>query len=110
METSELIYKSENWILRHSEKEKNIPGYLYLEPIRHVEEYSKFNSLEFQEIGIFIEKGIQWIYNYSNPKKIYTVTVSEAVPHIHFHIVPRYIDSVKGLEYLALALSGKFTF
>ncbi|EMG24215.1 hypothetical protein LEP1GSC150_3913 [Leptospira interrogans serovar Copenhageni str. LT2050] len=29
------------------------------------------------------------------------------VPHIHFHLIPRYSDDLKGIDYIKLALQGK---
>ncbi|EMM70776.1 hypothetical protein LEP1GSC038_1292 [Leptospira weilii str. 2006001855] len=29
------------------------------------------------------------------------------VPHMHFHLIPRYSDDLKGIDYIRLALQGK---
>ena len=75
-----VVGETFHWVVRHSEFSKNAPGYLYIEPKRHVETY--------------------------NDLKLYTITISEAVPHLHFHLVPRFEESPKGIEFLQLALSG----
>jgi diadenosine tetraphosphate (Ap4A) HIT family hydrolase len=106
---NDCIKKGTHWILRHSEKEKNCQGYLYLEPIQHKEKFLDFTPEEWSEHSVFLSKAFEWIYSKYNPKKIYIVTISEQVPHIHFHIVPRYEDTTKGLPYLELALSGKLS-
>ncbi|HNI99662.1 MAG TPA: HIT family hydrolase, partial [Leptospiraceae bacterium] len=31
----------------------------------------------------------------------------EAVPHIHWHLVPRYSDELKGFAYIQSALEGR---
>ena len=102
-----LVYENPFWVLRHSEAEKNCPGYLYLEPKLHVVAYPEFPEEVLQSLGEALKRGTDWIYSYFNPEKIYTVTISEAIPHIHFHIVPRYSPEAKGLEYLKLALSSE---
>lgn len=94
-------------MIRHSEIEKNCPGYLYIEPFRHVEDYPSFTAEEFNELSQMLSIATNWIHQKFQPKKLYTITVSEAVPHIHFHIVPRYTDETKGLDYLKLALSSE---
>ncbi|MCE9499078.1 MAG: HIT family hydrolase [Leptospira sp.] len=102
-----LVYEDHDWIVRHSERAKNCPGYLYLEPKLHVTMYPDFPGTVMSGIGNALKAGTDWIYGRLKPEKIYTLTISEVVPHIHFHIVPRYSSEVKGLEYLALALNSK---
>lgn len=101
-----ILFISDNWMLRSAEKEKSCRGYLYLEPIGHYESFHSISSTAYTEFGGILEKGMKWIEENFHPKKIYTVTISEMVPHIHFHLVPRYTDEIKGLDYLKLALSG----
>ncbi|NUM41802.1 MAG: HIT domain-containing protein [Leptospiraceae bacterium] len=95
------------WILRHSEIEKNCPGYLYLEPKAHIENLSELSVECANEIGSLFKKSGDWVEKNFSPKKIYTVSISEKVPHLHFHIVPRYTDSNIGLDYIQLALTSK---
>lgn len=98
--------RQNHWVVRDAEKEKKIPFYFYIESIIHVESYRELSAEAWEEFGRIIEKYTQYIYSKSQPLKIYTVSISEAVPHLHFHLVPRYIESPKGMEYLSLALSG----
>ncbi|MCB1179111.1 MAG: HIT family hydrolase [Leptospiraceae bacterium] len=107
LQEKEFIISSEYWILRHSEKEKNCPGYLYLEPKNHVESFFEIPESAWKEQGEIFKQAFDWIKKRFEPKKIYIVTISEAVPHIHYHIVPRYNDDTKGIPYLDLALTGK---
>jgi len=102
-----ILEKTGHWILRHSEKEKNCPGYLYLEPVKHVENLSELTADSSLELGILMKKACEWIQSNFAPKKVYTVTISEKVPHIHFHIVPRYSENPVGLDYLRLALNSE---
>lgn len=99
---------SDFWILRKASEDKNCPGYLYLEPRDHVESFASISSKGYQELGEWIEKANSFIHSHFNPKKIYLVTISEAVPHIHFHFVPRYQDEVKGLDYIGYVLRGEW--
>ncbi|MDX1961484.1 MAG: HIT family hydrolase [Leptospiraceae bacterium] len=102
-----FLYESNEWILREAEKEKNCAGYLYLEPKKHRTSFVEFSPIEYASLSVVLEKGMNWITKNYSPKKIYTVTISEAVPHIHFHLVPRYTDELKGIPYLQAALEGK---
>ncbi|HMV44808.1 MAG TPA: HIT domain-containing protein [Leptospiraceae bacterium] len=102
-----LVGETFHWVIRHSEFTKNAPGYLYIEPKRHVESYNDLIHGEFMQLGECMKMATEWIYRHFKPLKLYTITVSEAVPHLHFHLVPRFEDSPKGIEFLQEALSGK---
>jgi diadenosine tetraphosphate (Ap4A) HIT family hydrolase len=95
------------WRVRPAEKEKNCPGYHYIEFKTHVETYLEVNSDAWKEYGMIISNLTSLVYNKYSPLKIYTISISEAVPHLHFHFVPRYLESPIGFEYLQLALTNK---
>lgn len=99
--------KSKNFLVREAESEKNCPGYLYIEPKRHIESFAELSHDEFSEFGSVMEESVGWIYENFKPLKLYTVTVSEAVPHIHWHLVPRYSDELKGFPYIQAVLEGR---
>lgn len=96
-----------HWRIRPAVREKNCPGYHYIEFKTHVETYLEVNSDAWKEYGMIISHLTSLVYNNYSPLKIYTVSISEAVPHLHFHFVPRYIEFPIGIEYLQLALAGK---
>ncbi|WP_243393431.1 HIT family protein [Leptospira perolatii] len=99
------IARTEYFLIRHSEPEKKLPGYLYIEPFRHLENYTEWTTQEFLDFGKALQKASAWIYSKYSPKKVYTVSIAEKVPHMHFHLVPRY-EELKGPEYIRLALDG----
>ncbi|MCG9875398.1 MAG: HIT family hydrolase [Leptospiraceae bacterium] len=105
-EEIQFFHATDHWVLREAEPEKSCKGYLYLEPRKHSESFTDISSEAYKEMGVLIEQGMHWIEQNFHPKKIYTLTISEAVPHIHFHLVPRYKQDVKGLDYLKLALGS----
>jgi diadenosine tetraphosphate (Ap4A) HIT family hydrolase len=55
------------------------------------------------QLGECMKLATEWIYKHFKPVKLYTITISEAVPHLHFHLVPRFEESPKGIEFLQLA-------
>lgn len=98
-----------HWIVRASEREKNIPGYFYIESKLHVESYFELMEPAWLEFGKILGEYSSLIIKNYKPIKLYTVSIAEAVPHLHFHLVPRYKDTPKGLDYLQLALTGKLS-
>lgn len=105
--SNECIEFNDDWIIRKASKEKNLPGYLYLEPRLHIESFSQLGEL-YGSFGDWLEKGMTWIQINHNPRKIYLLAIAEAVPHIHFHLVPQYEGDQKGIEYLKLATTVGF--
>ena len=102
-----LIFESEFFRIRHSELEKNSPGYLYLEPKKHIENFTEFTTNEYIDYAKCLQIGMNWIEKNLKPKKIYLVTISEAVPHIHFHLVPRFTNEEKGFIFLEKSVTSK---
>jgi diadenosine tetraphosphate (Ap4A) HIT family hydrolase len=107
VEVPYLIFESEFFRIRHSELEKNSPGYLYLEPKKHIERFIEFSTSEYIDYAKCLEIGMNWIEKNLKPKKIYLVTISEAVPHIHFHLVPRFTEEEKGFIFLEKSVTSK---
>ena len=103
----ESLQEGEHWILRLAESAKNCPGYLYLEPREHIESFAQISPPAWSEFGSMMQSGMQNIQQSWNPRKIYVAVISEAVPHIHFHLVPRHTDESKGFDYLRSALEGR---
>lgn len=106
-EKPEILARFGEFSVRHSEEEKRLQGYLYIEPASHWTSYQEWNGEAFSDFGKALEFATKWIYQNHSPVKIYTVTVSEMAPHMHFHLIPRYTDDLKGVDYIRLALQGK---
>lgn len=106
-DSSEILARFGEFSVRHSEQEKKLKGYLYIESRSHWTSYLDWSQESFLNFGKALEFATNWIYKNHSPVKIYTVTVSEMVPHMHFHLIPRYSDDLKGIDYIKLALQGK---
>jgi diadenosine tetraphosphate (Ap4A) HIT family hydrolase len=102
------IFEDEDWMVTHGPFSSQILGYLYIEPKRHVENWTDFTDNELSKVGPLIkglEKAIKQVLNID---RVYVVTISEAVRHLHFHIIPRSAESVvKGLDLIEQATQQK---
>ncbi|WP_234946574.1 HIT family protein [Bacillus sp. m3-13] len=84
--------------------ESQILGYLYLEPKRHVENWTDFTSEELLELGPLIKKVEVAMQNELEVERLYVVTISEAVRHLHLHLIPReYKCESRGLDLIKQA-------
>jgi diadenosine tetraphosphate (Ap4A) HIT family hydrolase len=86
--TAEHIFQDDNWLIRHS-SETNILGYLILESRRHFLDLSFANESELQSYATLLARAISAVRTVIKPERVYTFTLSEAVPHYHVHIIPR---------------------
>jgi len=53
--------KSKNFLVREAESEKNCPGYLYIEPKRHIESFAELSHDEFSEFGSVMEESVRCV-------------------------------------------------
>jgi len=98
------IYEDKNWVVTHGPLVSQILGYMYIEPKRHVENWSDFTDEELSKVGPLIKRLELALKNELDIDRVYVVTISEAVRHIHFHIIPRIEGNhVKGLDLIAQA-------
>lgn len=101
---STVLYETEHWIITYGQYDSQILGYLYLEPKRHIENWSDFRDEELLEIGLIIKKVEGTLRELISIDRLYTVTISEAVRHIHFHLIPRLNEeTVRGLDLIQQA-------
>lgn len=103
-----VIYEDNDWIVSHGPIESQILGYLYLEPKRHVEHWGDFREEELSNIGLLIKRAEMALKQELMVDRVYTVTISEAVRHIHFHLIPRVDgEETKGLPLIEQATQKK---
>jgi len=102
---NKVIHETENWIITHGPFESQILGYFYMAPKRHIENWFEFTKEELIELGPLIKKVEIAIREELALDRLYTVTISEALRHIHIHLIPREKDNndVKGLSLIEQA-------
>ncbi|MCM3652960.1 HIT family protein [Metabacillus litoralis] len=104
----ESIYEDHNWIVTHGPIESQVLGYLYIEPKRHVENWGEFTDEELSTVGPLIKNLESALKKELSIDRVYVVTISEAVRHLHFHIIPRqHGQEVKGLPLIEQATQQK---
>ncbi|MDH6674554.1 diadenosine tetraphosphate (Ap4A) HIT family hydrolase [Paenibacillus sp. LBL] len=103
-----FLYKSNYWFLYAGPFDSQVLGYIYLEPIRHVEEWQSFSADELEEMTIILPMLEKVLRKILKLERLYTVTISEAVRHLHIHLIPRYQNQEKkGLALIEQATQQK---
>ena len=72
--------------------DKFYPGFIRLILNQHVKEMSDLSSKESSSIFtalITLEKQLRLVFN---PDKINLASLGNIVPHLHWHIIPRYVN------------------
>lgn len=105
---NEIIYENSNWIITHGPFEAQILGYFYMAPKRHIENWHEFTEAELKEIGPLIKKVEEVLKEEIDLERLYTITISEAMRHIHFHLIPREVNSdIRGISLIEQATLQK---
>lgn len=83
-----VVCETPDWIVRHS-RETNIPGYVLIESRRHYLDLADATDAESASLGPLMKSVISAVRAVTKPERVYTVTLAEAVPHMHIHVIPR---------------------
>ncbi len=67
----------------------DLPGYLVIAPVRHVEHAGLLEDSEREELARLQSLAIQTILGLPAVRKVYILSFGEAVPHLHLHLFPR---------------------
>lgn len=85
------IIDDELWVADHG-----IPplarGYVVLKPRRHVESLADLTAPEAAALGSTAQRLMAAMRTVLGPERIYLCSMGESVRHVHFHLVPRYVD------------------
>lgn len=101
-----VLYDDEDWLITHAHNGSGLLGYCYLEPKKHYENWSDFEIEQLAKIGVLIKRVEQALRKEISIERLYVVTISEAVRHLHFHLIPREKDaSLKGVTLISAATS-----
>ena len=69
-----------------------IPGYIRIIPNKHIKEFSELSDEEAINLSLTVKKIEKAMIKFLNPDKINIATLGNIVPHLHIHIIPRYIN------------------
>lgn len=85
----DIIYRDDYVILHHC-VDINIPGYLILSPLTHVEAYSDLQQDDMIQMGLIMKLAVAAVQKIDGVEKVYLANFGEETTHFHMHIFPRY--------------------
>lgn len=86
---SSIVYRDQK-VLLWQNMEVNLPGYFIITPIRHVTLYHQLTAAEAEQLFKITKHVTAILYEKYGAEKIYQCCFGELVPHLHFHLFPRY--------------------
>ena len=69
-----------------------IPGYIRVITNKHIKEFSELSDEESTELMLAVKKIEKKMIEFLKPDKINIAALGNMVPHLHIHIIPRYIN------------------
>ncbi|MCF2649121.1 HIT family protein [Niallia circulans] len=103
-----LVYENEILIVTHGPLDSQILGYFYIVPKRHIENWYELMPEEYKEIGRILSCLSEFLRDELDADRVYTVTISEVVRHLHIHVIPRSGDQqIKGLSLIEQATQSR---
>ena len=98
------IYRNKNIVISHAPLHANLLGYFYVEPTNHYENWAEIPLEVLSDVQAAIKKADSFLRTEKLAERVYSVTISEAVRHIHFHLIPRKEDAkLKGIPLIEKA-------
>ncbi|WP_240415341.1 HIT family protein [Paenibacillus periandrae] len=99
-----FVMEKGHYVVYHAPVEKQLVGYLYVEPKRHVESWHHLTLDEKNELPEIIAQLEEMLYRELQAERVYTLTVGEVVRHLHIHLIPRCAGAaIDGLELIQRA-------
>jgi diadenosine tetraphosphate (Ap4A) HIT family hydrolase len=102
---TEVLFETEFWIFRRSDS--GTKGHYFLELRTHRNSVMEIKDSEWYDYSLIYPRSIRWIYNHDNPVKIYTLCISEAVIHPHYHLIARFEDDDKGISKISQTINSQ---
>lgn len=81
------VWSNERWRLTASSY-KNVLGFCYLEPKRHIEHITDLDGQESQEFGFIMARITNALKKACQVKLVYVYIYGDHIPHLHIHLAP----------------------
>jgi histidine triad (HIT) family protein len=75
--------------------ERAAKGHLIIEPRRHITDLTEMNDAEANALGGLARDAVAAIKKLLHAEHVYFFRINDKVPHLHFHLVPRYAGTPK---------------
>jgi len=81
----------DGWRVAHDAR-STMRGWMVIAPMRHVESLGELSAAESASLGTVLRNLTQAMVSALGASRSYVLSFTEAVPHLHLHVVPRMPD------------------
>lgn len=81
------LWRNDRWRLTYSTF-RDIFGFCYLEPIRHIRYITELDGLEADEFGTVMSHITSALRAATGAKLVYVYIFGDHIPHLHVHLAP----------------------
>ena len=84
-----VIFEDEHWHVTHMVSPAEAPGFLILQPLRHVEHITELTTGEAASLGPLLSGVTRALMRVVAPQKVYVCSFGSVVKHVHFYLIPQ---------------------
>ena len=97
VDTCGRVYSDDLLAVYHLEPKEDTVylGYLFIELRRHIDGFGDMNDDECVAVGRILKRISKVLMNHFNIEHVYFHVIGDNIPHLHIHIVPRYLGAPK---------------
>ena len=106
-----VIFESDYWHLSHQVSPVLLPGFLILQPVRHVEQIGALTMEEASTLGPVLSAASQGLNRILDARKVYACSFGSFVQHVHFYLVPLVAAipaDIAGADLISAVLGGRW--
>ena len=81
------LWRNDRWRLTYSTF-RDVFGFCYLEPIRHIRYITELDGLEADEFGTVLSHITSALRAATGAKLVYVYIYGDHIPHLHVHLAP----------------------
>jgi histidine triad (HIT) family protein len=97
--TEDFVYEDDKVVVLVS-KFQTSHGHLVATFKEHYENTNDISEDDYVHLQRIAKRYSDKLHKQFEPEKVYIVLLAEEVSHIHFHLIPRYKDDIKGPKFL----------
>ena len=83
-----VVFEDEFWHLTHQVSPVQLPGFLILQPRRHVEQVGELHTGESATLGPILSAASLALNHILPARRVYVCSFGSLVMHVHFYLVP----------------------
>jgi diadenosine tetraphosphate (Ap4A) HIT family hydrolase len=106
-----VLFENEVWHVTHQVSPVQLPGFLIVQPHRHVEHIGDLSTEENATLGSVLSGAAKAVRQVMDARKVYIASFGSLTLHVHFYVVPLIASipaDLNGTELLDEVFKGRW--